>query len=229
MLNQLTAIKYASWESERGGFFTTARQMWKEGGVQPFMKGIVPTVLRDTIFGGVFAISKEGCTRTLKRIHNRATTPPPPHTHHHSQAGGGGGGGMEGVSETAEEVSTAVARSIASFSDAHVGTIDFLSSLIAGAAGTIVSSPFNFVRNIKYGWPASETPPTASVILGQLVDEMKTKRREEGVRSALAHMQERLRIGWGTARVAVGMAVGYEIYEVVKAHLDPPDAAHTPK
>ena len=71
VLNQLTAIKYASWDAEHG-FLTTARRMWAEGGMRPFMKGIVPTVIRDTIFGGVFALTKEGCTRAIRKIQSRA-------------------------------------------------------------------------------------------------------------------------------------------------------------
>ena len=215
VLNQFTAIKYASWEKDSGGFFVTARHMWRQGGVQPFMKGIVPTVLRDTIFGGVFALSKEGCARLLNAVrerawlskeqkHRRPTTSPP---------------------SPPPSPSTLFARQFSRWSDSHVGTITFVSSLIAGALGTIASSPFNFVRNIKYGWPPNATPPPAAAILSQLREEAIAKRQEEGLRSALSFVQERLRIGWGTARVAVGMAIGYEIYEVTKAALD---KANTP-
>ena len=91
VLNQFTAIKYASWEAEQRRLLQLRpAAMWREGGVQPFMKGIVPTVLRDTIFGGVFALSKEGCARLLNtrppegegcrrsRGGGGATLPPPP-------------------------------------------------------------------------------------------------------------------------------------------------------
>ena len=193
VLNGLTAIKYASWESERGGFSSTARAMWRQGGVRPFMKGIVPTVLRDTLFGGVFALSKEGCARALRGLQRRAASQQPP---------------------------SVVARSLYAFTQHNTKSVDFLSSLIAGALGTVVSSPFNFVRNIKYGWPAADTPPSASRILQQLADEARRRRRQGGLQAALSHLQDRLRIGWGTARVAVGMAVGYEIYDLVKHRLE---------
>ena len=230
VLNQLTAIKYASWESDRGGFFVTARSMWREGGVQPFMKGIVPTVIRDTIFGGVFALSKEGCGRALNHIRQRAQQQSA--ERRKSSSAAPAQQSTSAVSELdapssppAAAAPVSFARSFSRWSERHVGTIDFVSSLIAGALGTIASSPFNFVRNIKYGWPAKETPPTASVILSQLLQEAAKKGREEGAHSSLSYLQERLRIGWGTARVAVGMAIGYEIYELVKHALD--NTAHT--
>ena len=206
VLNQLTAIKYASWESERGGFLSTARSMWRQGGAAPFMKGIVPTVLRDTIFGGVFALSKEGCARALTEVRGKARE--------------AAGQRRRGARPQDTEASAAAAIAISRWSDRHQGAIEFLSSLIAGALGTVASSPFNFVRNIKYGWPASDRPPTSAAILGGLRHDAAQRRRDEGLWRSLSFLQERLRIGWGTARVAVGMAVGYEIYEVVKAQLE---------
>lgn len=57
MLNQLTAIKYQSWDSNER-FRTTALRMWQQGGWRPFAKGISATVTRDAIFGGVYSTSK---------------------------------------------------------------------------------------------------------------------------------------------------------------------------
>jgi hypothetical protein len=67
---------------------------------------------------------------------------------------------------------------------------DFYASLIAGAAGTIVSSPFNYVRNIKYGWNPSESPPNTIKILQDLYQEAKTSGK------FFSALQNRLRIGW---------------------------------
>ena len=210
VLNQLTAIKYASWDAEHG-FLTTAKRMWHEGGMRPFMKGIVPTVIRDTIFGGVFALTKEGCARGIRRLQSRARRVSREEKEvdaAHSASTGSG-------SSTASLVKT-----VSAFTVHNTKTVDFVSSLLAGAFGTIASSPFNFVRNIKYGWPASETPPSAYRILSDLAVECGEKAREGKWKQSASHLQDRLRIGWGTARVAVGMAVGYEIYELVKHALD---------
>ena len=73
VLNGLTAVKYASWAASQHaphkpppGFFATARSMWAAGGISPFTKGINATVVRDTIFGGVFALTKFQLAMKLK-------------------------------------------------------------------------------------------------------------------------------------------------------------------
>lgn len=65
VLNSLTAIKYASWNGKTG-FFTTARSMWAAGGIRPFTKGISATVIRDTAFGGCFALTKFKLVQALQ-------------------------------------------------------------------------------------------------------------------------------------------------------------------
>lgn len=73
VLNGLTAVKYASWAASQHvphkpppGFLATARSMWSAGGLSPFTKGINATVVRDTIFGGVFALTKFQLAMKLK-------------------------------------------------------------------------------------------------------------------------------------------------------------------
>ena len=67
MLNGLTAIKYDSWNSHTP-FFQTARRMYSAGGLKPFTKGIGATVVRDSIFGGVFALTKLQMARALQPL-----------------------------------------------------------------------------------------------------------------------------------------------------------------
>ena len=87
-------------------------------------------------------------------------------------------------------------------------------SIIAGGAGTIFSSPFNYARNMKYAAGASGLPsPSILKIFSDLnKDVMKEPR-------PLSYLQGRLRVGWGTVRVAIGMAVGFELYEKLKYYL----------
>jgi hypothetical protein len=88
-------------------------------------------------------------------------------------------------------------------------------SVVAGAVGTIVSSPLNYARNMKYAAGTSGLPaPSISLIFSELLsDTMKQKGRY------LSYLQGRLRVGWGTARVGIGMAAGFELYEFLKAEL----------
>lgn len=53
-LNALTAVKYQAWATNNN-FAHTARTMWAYGGIKPFARGIAPTLVRDVIFGGVYA------------------------------------------------------------------------------------------------------------------------------------------------------------------------------
>jgi len=92
--------------------------------------------------------------------------------------------------------------------------VDFTAALLSGLLATTISSPFNYVRNIKYGWPAEMKPPTSTRILIDLMAEAKASGR------MMWHLQERLRVGWGTARVAVGMATGQFLYEMLKRGMD---------
>jgi len=95
--------------------------------------------------------------------------------------------------------------------------IGFGAAMFCAAAGTIASSPFNYLRNLCYA-----EPPTASI------DTLRDKRRfwqqsfgslaadarnAGSVLGAMRVVQNRLRIGWGTARVAFGMALTDCIYK----------------
>lgn len=49
VLNHLTTVKYQSWKTG-AGFVCSARSMFQQGGVRPFMKGIGATMTRDVGF-----------------------------------------------------------------------------------------------------------------------------------------------------------------------------------
>ena len=78
---------------------------------------------------------------------------------------------------------------------------EFGASMAGGAAGTLASAPLNFVRNIQFATPAHETAPSTYQILADLMRECRSKQ------APFSYVQERLRIGWGTARVAVGKSL----------------------
>ncbi|AWN75646.1 hypothetical protein LEAN103870_16565 [Legionella anisa] len=95
--------------------------------------------------------------------------------------------------------------------------VEFIYNASAAAVATIASSPFNYVRNMQYATsPNLKSPSTCEVLTG-VWNESKTP--PQSFLSRLSFFQQRFRIGWGTARVAVGMAVGQKLFDYTQAHL----------
>lgn len=87
----------------------------------------------------------------------------------------------------------------------------FLQDLCSAAIGTILSSPLNYFRNIQYHELSNSTCPTMRQIYKNLLGEVY---QENGMINKLKIIQHRFRIGWGTMRVAVGMATASKIYSL---------------
>jgi hypothetical protein len=85
-----------------------------------------------------------------------------------------------------------------------------LSNVMAAAVATIASGPFNLVRNVQYATRSKKIAPTIMQVLKKLMYDVSEK---ETFGEKWHHVQSRLRIGWGTARVAVGMAFGQLLYD----------------
>ncbi|KAG5177864.1 hypothetical protein JKP88DRAFT_169648 [Tribonema minus] len=96
----------------------------------------------------------------------------------------------------------------------------FWSDLVAAAAATALSSPFNYVRNIKYGSPAATPIASDAATLRDLLREAAAALRRGGALDALSLLQQRLRLGWGTLRTAVGMAAGAKAYTWLQGLLE---------
>lgn len=91
---------------------------------------------------------------------------------------------------------------------------EFLCASVAAGVGTIVSSPINWFRNIVYGSSAASPAPALLPSVRNLISDAQQSP------NAVRHILQRFRIGWGTARVAVGMACGNQIYLVTKNSLE---------
>lgn len=101
------------------------------------------------------------------------------------------------------------------FADDHDGrktTTTMIVDFAAASAATVVSGPFNLARNVQYGTPSRRLADGVLRVLADL-------RREVGERATIAgklsHLQQRLRIGWGTVRVGAGMSFGHRVYDVL--------------
>ena len=182
-LNWLSAAKYRMWgQHEPLTFAPTVRAMWREGGCRPFLVGIVPTVLRDAVFGGAFMV-----VRTALAAHVREYE----HKHGHGRRPRSGGGAEAKTRVEAAESSRTTSVAI---------------SLVSGSVATLASAPFNFARNMQYATPPSQCAEPTVALVATLF------RQACAERSPARFLQRRLRVGWGTMRVAVGMAAGFELY-----------------
>lgn len=79
-------------------------------------------------------------------------------------------------------------------------------TVTAGAMATVASGPLNYARNMQYATPASEQSRTTASLIRELFAEAAVEPRP------VQFLTSRLRLGWGTMRVAVGMGVGFELY-----------------
>lgn len=88
----------------------------------------------------------------------------------------------------------------------------------AGAAGvaTLFAGPFNYVRNKTYATPPNQQPPNAMKLLSDVWHDSKAK---TSLPSRAGFFLKKFQIGSGTARVAVGMAAGQEIFEKIHSGL----------
>ena len=105
--------------------WTTARDMLRKGGVRPFFVGAAATVTRDFIFGGAFAVFRHyiHSTELMKDNNGRKRK-------------------LEGDNNSKEDVGIV-----------YVAYVQFLVSMVSASAATILSSPFNYIRNIHYVCP----------------------------------------------------------------------------
>jgi len=83
-------------------------------------------------------------------------------------------------------------------------------SLVAGAIATTASAPLNYARNMQFATPSTHPARSTLALLRQLLRDARAEDRP------WRFLQRRLRVGWGTARVAVGMASGFELYALYR-------------
>ena len=88
----------------------------------------------------------------------------------------------------------------------------YVANFIAATFATILSGPLNLARNIQYATSSRQVADSVRVVLAQFADEV-FQRPSWYEKSRL--VQNRLRIGWGTARVALGMTFGHYVYDSI--------------
>ncbi len=104
-----------------------------------------------------------------------------------------------------------IAKDASAPSKSKPGVISFTSNMVAGGIGTMISSPINYCRNMAYGHNVAHEARGVMSILGDLVHDTNVHHARSG-KSRASYFLGRLAIGWGTLRVALGLAVSSQIY-----------------
>ena len=155
ILNPISAVKYRIWRREQNrGIFREVTAMYQKGRLHPFVNGLLPTILRDVVFGGCY---------TSLRLQAQQNEVQPD-----------------------------------------------MANLGAAAVATVASGPLNLARNLQYATKSRQRRRSITSIMRGLIRKVNDRKTFQG---KLQVLQQRLRIGWGTARVAVGIAFGQKVYD----------------
>jgi len=176
IMNPISAVKYHYWGTPTGkeNFFSTSADMWRRGGLRTFLVGTGATVNRDLVFGGVYAFMRHEFL---------------PAAQNSDRGGSSEGDGDKGGAPNGRGMSRIAAPGPG-----------FFVNLVAACSATIISSPWNYVRNVHYATQRGAPPMSAAAILRDLWAESLLEREKGGgaVFSQLRFLQTKLRIGWGT-------------------------------
>lgn len=58
VINPMSAVKYHTWGNDKRVFLTSLKEMYTKGGLKTFSNGMVATIMRDTLFGCVYEVSR---------------------------------------------------------------------------------------------------------------------------------------------------------------------------
>ena len=88
----------------------------------------------------------------------------------------------------------------------------YISNFMAAAVATVASGPFNLARNEQYATKSRHVADTLRVVLSNFVIET---REHSTLYEKCIFIQQRLRLGWGTIRVALGMSFANFLYDTL--------------
>jgi len=184
ILNQLAAVKYYAWTKGDYALRQATREMFREGGIRPFFKGIFMTTYRDVVFGISYELLRTWNREFLANVLGRR------------------------YNESAVDVISI---------NLHGKGLLFVCNFVAALFATVFSAPFNYARNIEYGSSAQNRSPGFFRIMKSLSEEAKKESKIFWKRAVFVGRS--FRLGWGSARVGVGMAIGQYFFEVVRSGL----------
>ena len=92
------------------------------------------------------------------------------------------------------------------------GACKYVINMFSGCCATVISSPFNYVRNMQYSYvpgPKNSKLTSRTILYTLYQDACK----QEVLIDKCIYVQRQFRVGWGTARVGCGMAFSEQIYQ----------------
>ena len=230
-------------DGKKNSFTTVALDMFKRGGMRPFFVGVNATISRDVVFGGAFSYFRHELPRlsfftcpatsscfSLAWILRSFSASSLPSASAQSSSEEDEPSTSATMARERREARSNIHNSNSSSNNdfnsansshnppsAHKEPKNtFLTDLISGLIATTLSSPLNYVRNIHYSLPPDIKPDSTMKVLSELwVKAME----EKTIISKLSHIQSRLRLGWGTARVGCGMALASQFYSFIKSQI----------
>ncbi|CBH12288.1 hypothetical protein, conserved [Trypanosoma brucei gambiense DAL972] len=256
LLNGMQVVKYRMWSvEEKFSFFHVTRNVYGEKGLSIFFRGIVATILRDSVFGIVY----EMC-RNSRNVHCFFTFLGQSITQKAQYLGLASPACSHATDNNSPSPFVAASHNSGEALSTHraekpsVDSAVFASNLFAAMLASVFSSPFNYVRSVVYGVPSGSGPVRYIQLLQFLYlqtlfvyrsgesytsvhathggservamnqqDPLRTRLMERSTQrhrypmAALRWMNSRLNIGWGSARVGLGMAISQSIFVFVQS------------
>lgn len=107
-----------------------------------------------------------------------------------------------------------------SYCHEKINHLNLYCNIFSAMVAAVASSPFNYVRTMHYACPPDATPPTVLNILKEIWNESKAQ--PKGFLGRIGFFQNTFKLGWGTSRVALGMAAGQAGFDYTKEFLSRP-------
>jgi hypothetical protein len=93
-------------------------------------------------------------------------------------------------------------------------------NMVSAGLATILASQFNYVRSVQYATSSRQLQPSTAHVLRDLARHV-VEESDGSWLHRLRILQVRLRVGWGTLRVAMGMSFAHAVYDALQKQVRP--------
>jgi len=216
LFHPFAVVKYYCWGQDDTKLWQAFGVIWQGGrGSRVFLRGSTATIARDFLFGGMFSLIRH--SDNFIRWVDRAFD--------------GGSQLLSSVWSAVTDSPNALPSSTYDSCAPPRRSAFFFCNLVAAGLSVGAASPFNHIRNMKFCTPPEQPAASGVKIVRDLLVECRHEFRRAAPASATSgvtllrrslaatvHLQNRLKLGVGTLRVAVGMACGSHVYDLCTAN-----------